>query len=55
MENTAEVLLGGGLLVGVDILEKRAADEELCLGPEMVGQDGVEIYEAELSREHCPI
>ena len=43
MENTAEVLLGGGLLVGVNILEQRMADENLCLRAEMGGEDGVEI------------
>ena len=55
VENAAEVLLGGGLLVGMYELEEGLADELFGLLLEMAGECGVEVDELEVGGEERPV
>ena len=55
LEDIAEVVCGGCLLVGVDKVEEGLADEVVCLIDEMVSEDGVEVEEVKIRGEEGPV
>lgn len=55
LEDIAEVVCGRGLLVGVDEIKERLADEVVGLIDEMVGEDGVEVEEVKIRGEEGPV
>lgn len=54
-QDTAQVLFGGLLFVGVDKIYKGLADEEVGLLSEMALQHRVEIQEVEVGGQECPV
>jgi hypothetical protein len=54
-EDAAQVLLCGGLFVGVDERKEGATDEPISLLAQVAGEDGVGVYEVEVGGEERPV